>query len=223
MFGPDLRQNPRLGLIIANAKKAGFPKASIEAAVARGQGSSASGKPLENVTVEAIIPPSVGVIVECQTESKLRLLQALKLLIKNYGGSLTPTNYLFERKGRIAIHKEPSVNANDVFDVAIDLAALDITEASDDYIVVMTTPNDTQHTAKRLSEKLSAKIRHADIIWDPIEDTKVILQDMSSVENLTSFLGHLREEEGVQDVYLNLSRGSLSDNIWADVNKSLNI
>ena len=143
-------------------------------------------------------------------------------MIKNHGGTVTPTSYLFERKGRIAIHKKSDTDANGVFDAAIDLAALDITENVDDF-VVMTMPNDTQTTAKTLSEKLTVDIRHADIIWDPVEDTKVTIQDMDCIENLKSFLSQLREEEGVQDIYLNLAKGSLNDETWSSVNKSMNL
>ena len=178
---------------------------------------------MENVTVEALLPPSIGMIIECQTEGKLRLLQDLKLLIKNHGGSITPTGYLFERKGRIVIHKETNVDPDEIFDLAVDLAALDVLDASEDYIVVLTKPNDIQQMVQNLSQKLPVNIKSADIIWDPLENTKVGLQDMSTLENLTTFLGQLREEDNVRDVYLNLSRGSLNDRIWTNVNKSLNL
>ena len=178
---------------------------------------------MENVTVEALLPPSIGMIIECQTEGKLRLLQDLKLLIKNHGGSITPTEYLFERKGRVVIHKEANVNPDEIFDLAVDSAALDVIDASKDYIVVLTKPNDIQQMIRNLSQKVSVNIKSADIIWDPIEDTKVALQGMDVLENLTNFLGQLREEDNVRDVYLNLSQGSLNDDIWANVNKSLNL
>lgn len=221
VFGPNPQDNPRLNLAITNAKKTGFPKTSIEAAIARGQGISVTGKLLENVTVEALLPPSIGMIIECQTEGKLRLLQDLKLLIKNHGGSITPTEYLFERKGRIVIHKEASVDPDKVFDLAVDSAALDVIDASKDYIVVLTKPNDIQQMVQKLSQKLLINVKNADIIWDPLEDTKIALPDTNDLENLTNFLSQLRQEGNVRDVYLNLSQGSVNDDIWANVNKSL--
>jgi transcriptional/translational regulatory protein YebC/TACO1 len=60
-YGPDPKINPRLATVITTAKKMGFPKASIESAIARGQGVSPNRAPLENVTIEAMIPPSVAV------------------------------------------------------------------------------------------------------------------------------------------------------------------
>ncbi|TKA71829.1 hypothetical protein B0A49_06172, partial [Cryomyces minteri] len=101
VYGPDPNINPRLAHAIATAKKSGFAKASIEAAIARGQGVSASGAKLESLTIEAILPPSVAVVIDCETDNKLRTLADVRLLIKHYEGNVTPTNYLFAKKGRI--------------------------------------------------------------------------------------------------------------------------
>ena len=64
--GPDPNSNARLATLIAGAKKSGFPKSSIENAIARGQGLSPTGAALEMVTVEAMLS-SMAVIIECQT------------------------------------------------------------------------------------------------------------------------------------------------------------
>src|SRR5436190_22490915 len=96
---------------------AGFPKSSIEAAIARGQGISFTGAALESVILEAILPPSVAFVIDCQTDSKLRLLQDLRLIIKNYGGTVTPTSYLFEKKGIIVFEKdERGIGVDEVLD-----------------------------------------------------------------------------------------------------------
>lgn len=95
VYGPDPDSNPQLAAIVATAKKQGVPKATIENAIARGQGISPKGTALESLTIEAIIPPSVATIIECQTESKLKTLADIRLLIKYFGGSVTPTTHLF--------------------------------------------------------------------------------------------------------------------------------
>ena len=71
-YGPDINTNPRLAGLVVHAKKAGFPKSSIESAIARGQGVSPSGAMLETMTIEAMIPPSIAAVIECQTDSKAR-------------------------------------------------------------------------------------------------------------------------------------------------------
>jgi transcriptional/translational regulatory protein YebC/TACO1 len=77
MAGPNPDMNPRLALALVTAKKNAVPKASIEAAMARGQGLSATGAALESLVLEAILPPSIATIIECQTDNKLRALADL--------------------------------------------------------------------------------------------------------------------------------------------------
>ncbi|KAJ6150993.1 hypothetical protein N7470_007587 [Penicillium chermesinum] len=65
----------------------------IESAIARGQGLSVTGQALEAVTIEAMFPGSVAVVVECQTDQKARVLQDIRHLIKTCGGIITPHDF----------------------------------------------------------------------------------------------------------------------------------
>ncbi len=116
---------------------AGFPKASIDAAIARGLGVTASGKPLESVLVEAIVPPSVAVVVDCQTDSKLRTLQELRTIIKDHDGTISPVSYMFTKRGRISFERdERGRTADDLLDDALEAGAEDIEADEDGNIVV---------------------------------------------------------------------------------------
>ncbi|KAK5194224.1 hypothetical protein LTR16_007105, partial [Cryomyces antarcticus] len=194
VYGSDPNINPRLAHAIATAKKSGFAKASIEAAIARGQGVSASGAKLESLTIEAILPPSVAVVIDCETDNKLRTLADVRLLIKHHEGSVTPTNYLFAKRGRIVFQKE-GIGADEVLEGALDAGALDVTEDAEGKVVVYTEPNDTKATAETLSSLLGLEAERSDIIWDPNVDTKVGLEDEQSVKDLSDFVEELQEKE----------------------------
>lgn len=181
--------NAKLAAVVATAKKAGFPKASIEAAIARGQGRSLNGAALENLTIEAMIPPSVATIIECQTDSKLKTLQDIRQLVIKFGGTLTPTTYMFERKGKVVFEKADGVESDKVLDEAIAAGAIDVDEDEDGKVVVFTDPSGTMSAAGRLSDVLGIKVESSDIIWDPNEDTKVTVDSEAAAENLESFLG----------------------------------
>ena len=154
--GPDIQSNPRLATIVAAAKKQGFPKASIENAIARGQGKSPSGAQLDSVTVEAMMPPAVAVIIECLTDSKLRLMSDLKHLVKDFGGSTTPTNHLFDRRGKIILENPRGLTEEDVFDQSIEAGATDIEVGEDGELIVFTEPDQTMAAAKALSSNAGA-------------------------------------------------------------------
>ncbi|KAK3169596.1 hypothetical protein OEA41_008980 [Lepraria neglecta] len=195
--------NPRLATAVTAAKKIGFPKASIENAIARGQGVSPNGAALENLTIEAMVPPSVAVIIECQTDSKLRTLADLRLAVKEAGGSVTPTNHLFERKGRIVFEKSEETDEVDIMDQAIEAGAIDVDITSEDgteEVVLLTESTQTTAVAGAMTQSSGLRLKSSEIIWDPKEDMMV---DVNSPEALGDFLERIHDNPSVQDVYTN--------------------
>lgn len=204
--------------LIAKAKKTGFAKSSIEAAIARGQGRSLSGAALEQVTVEGILPPNVAVIIDCETDNKLRTLAEVRLRIKDHGGSSTPTSYLFAKKGRITFEKKEDTTLDTVFDHALEAGALDVVEDAEGRVVVYTEPNETKATGETLSQSLGLDISSSEIIWDANEDTRVPLEPGNAVNEISKFVDMLQEKEtSVQGVYMNVAQGSLDEESWADI------
>jgi transcriptional/translational regulatory protein YebC/TACO1 len=217
LAGPDPNMNPRLALAITNAKKNAVPKAAIEAAVARGQGLSASGAALESVTIEAILPPSIATVIECQTDNKLRILADLRLLVKEAGGTVSPIGYMFEKKGRIILQKKDGIGADEVLEPALEAGVLDVVEDAEGRVVLFTEPAQTKTTAETLSRQLEMEIEESEIIWDPNEDTKVALDDESAAKELNNFMEALQEVTGVQGVYTNWAKGAISEELWTDL------
>lgn len=215
--------NPRLALAISNAKKNAVPKAGIEAAIARGQGLSASGAALESVTLEAILPPSVACVIECQTDNKLRVLAELRLLVKEAGGTVSPIGYMFEKKGRIVLCKKDGVGVDEVLEPALDAGVLDVVEDEEGRVVLFTEPAQTKTTAETLAEALDMEIEESEIIWDPNEDTKVVLDDATAADGLNSFLDDLQEVTGIQGVYVNWSKGNISEDLWTDLQSKVDV
>jgi transcriptional/translational regulatory protein YebC/TACO1 len=217
LAGPDPNMNPRLALAISNAKKSAVPKASIEAAIARGQGLSASGAALESVTLEAILPPSVATVIECQTDNKLRLLAELRLLVKEAGGTVSLIGYMFEKKGRIILRSKEGISIDEVLEPALEAGVLDVVEDEEGRLLLYTEPAQTKATGEALAKTLDMEIEESEIIWDPNEDTKVTLDDDMAAKELNSFLDELQEVNGIQGVYTNWSKGAIQDELWADL------
>ncbi|KAL4898605.1 transcriptional regulator TACO1-like protein [Aspergillus ambiguus] len=203
MWGPDTKFNPRLTLALSNAKRAGIPNAVIEAAIARGQGISITGETLESVTIEAMLPNSVAAVIECQTDQKARLLQDVRHLIKDVGGTVTPTTYLFQKKGRVLFEKKDGLNPDDYLDQAIEAGATDITTDDEGRLLVFTEPNETKSVGESLAKSSGLAIHELEIIWDPNQDTLVEVKDEEHVKDLEDILSAIREEAGVRDIYLN--------------------
>ena len=200
---------------------AGLPKASMEAAVARGQGKSSTGTALENVTLEVIMPPTVALIIETETDNRNRTLNDLRHLVKVHGGSVTPTSYLFQKRGRVAFESEDGkIGVDEILDAAIEAGADDVEMDEDGNIVVWTEPNKTTVTAEALQKSHGLKVESADIIWDPNEDTKVSLKDEETLK-LAELLEALEDNPQVQGIYANLAQGDLSEVVWEELQSHL--
>jgi YebC/PmpR family DNA-binding regulatory protein len=215
LFGPDVNANPKLADLVTKAKKEGFAKASIEAAIARGQGRSLTGVSLERLTVEGILPNNVAVIVECETDNKLRTLANIKLVIKDNGGTATPSSYLFEKKGRIVFDQKDGVGLDEVMDPALEAGATDVDELEDGSVVVFTAPEETKTVGEAVSAALGTQIKTSDIIWDPNEDTKTVIPSEDAAEDLADFVDIMMEEEStVHAISMNVAQGSVSAESW---------
>ncbi|KAJ4398347.1 hypothetical protein N0V91_010257 [Didymella pomorum] len=223
--GPDPNMNARLHLAISTAKKSAVPKQSIEAAIARGQGLSATGAALENLTMEAILPPSIATIIECQTDNKLRALAEMRLIVKEAGGQAgQKVLHMFEKKGRIILAKKESIGVDEVLEPALDAGAIDVVEDDEGRVVLFTEPAETNKIAESLAKELEMEVEESEIIYDPNEDYKVPLDDESAAKELSErFLDKLQDVQGIQGVYMNWSKGAISDEIWEELSSKTNV
>jgi len=201
---------------------AGIPKASMEAAIARGQGRSTSGAALENLTLEVIMPPQVAMVIDIETDNRARSLMELRFVVKFHGGTVSPTSYLFTKKGRVSFEKdERNLGVDEVLDEAIEAGAEDVETDEDGNIIVWTEPQGTSAASQALMKSLDLKIQSSEIIWDANEDTMVKLDSTDAVNALSEFLDALQENTSVQGVYANIAKGSIEDGAWEDLKMKL--
>ncbi|KAH6684565.1 transcriptional regulator TACO1-like protein [Halenospora varia] len=217
--GPDPKFNFKLAAVLEKAKKAGLPKAHMESAIARGQGKTASGAILQYVALEAIVPQNVSVIIEAETDNAKRTLGELRVFVKVAKGSVGPTSFLFQKKGRVAFEKdERNLGVDDVLDEAIEAGAEDVETDEDGALVIWTEPTKTTAVAEAMKKSLNLKVEASEIIWDPNEDTKAPLNEAEpdSLTALNEFIDMVRDHNDVQAIYANATQGSLSDEAWEE-------
>lgn len=223
IFGPDPNMNPRLADIITKAKREGFAKASIETAIARGQGRSTSGVNLESVTIEAILPNNVGLMVECETDNRLRTLADVRKVIKDNGGIASPASFLFEKRGRIVFDKKEQITSVEVFDAALDAGATDIDDLPDGRVVVYTEPERTRMIGDVLSQTFKLEVATSGIVWDPNPETKVDLLDNNAAQDLCTFVDELHDSDSnVQGLAMNLAQGPVDAELWSELQERVN-
>ncbi|ORY63499.1 transcriptional regulator TACO1-like protein [Pseudomassariella vexata] len=224
LYGPDPNLNSALANVIAVAKKAGMPKANIDLAVARGQGRSTTGEKLDSVMLEVMMPPSVALVIDIETDNKNRALQDLKLLVKKHNGTVTPTTFLFTKRGRTVLKSEAAGEEefDNAFMQAVEAGAEDVEQDEEGNIVVWTRPNMTHQTAQSLSTAMKMEILTSDVMWVPNAD-KARVDNEEAAAALGDFLAAVRDNADVQAVYANAERGDVSEDVWRSVEENLDL
>jgi len=125
--------NAQLATLIEKAKKLNVTKKIIENAIKRGTGEiSSEGQQLSEVTYEFMGPGGVAFIVEASTDNKTRTIGLVKHAMSKFNASLSPCQYLFERKGSIIFSPlNETETLDDVLEVAIDIGAEDVEDYKD--------------------------------------------------------------------------------------------
>lgn len=125
--------NAQLATLMEKAKKLNVTKKIIENAVKRGTGElSNEGNITSVVTYEFMGPGGVAFIVEANTDNKNRTFGLIKHAMSKFSASLSPCQYMFQRKGEIifeALTDDEELDA--VLEVAIDIGAEDVEEYED--------------------------------------------------------------------------------------------
>lgn len=132
-----------------------------------------------------MLPNAVAAVIECQTDSKLRLLQVVRDLCKYYGASITPTTYLFDRRGKLVFEPSAETAGDELLDQAIEAGALDVERDEDGNIVVLTEPNEITSVGETLTKSLGLKIESTELIWDPKKDSLVDVDSPQVLETLS--------------------------------------
>lgn len=188
---------------ISNAKRGGYAKTNIENAIARGQGRSANGAALETMTIEAVFPP-VALIVDCSTDSKARVLQDLRVIMKKYGARETPTAYLFQKRGRSTFMAKDDVCVDEVLEVALEAGVIDVEQDEDGRIIVDTEVADTKTAEQLIVDELKLEIDSSETIWHPNADTQVGDVEEATYTSLSKLEDELEDYDDVTGVFHNL-------------------
>ncbi|AOA65055.1 uncharacterized protein PAS_chr4_0673 [Komagataella phaffii GS115] len=205
MGGADVVGNPALATALEKAKVQNVTKKVIENAIKRGTGELGDKNNVEQCTYEGIAPGGVSVIVQALTDNKSRTVGLVKACFTKFGSNLTPTAYLFEKKGSIVIDKgEDSIDH--VFEKCVDLGAQDIIEdeENDRLVEVVTDPQDTGRLAKEL--KSMYKIDQVSIGYKPNEDTLVEITNEDHQKSYDKFVKLLDDVDDVTDYFTNLKK-----------------
>ncbi len=198
--GADPETNPRLRVVIQNAKTANMPKDNIENAIKKASSKDAAN--LEEVNFEGYGPNGVAIWVETTTDNNTRTVANVRSYFNKAGGQLGTTGsleFIFERKGVFTIPLE-GVDRDELEMTLIESGADDIQE-QDGELMVYTSFADFIPMQRAL-EGAGVNVTTAELRRIPNSTVNVTDEQ---AEEIIKLIERIEEDDDVQNVFHNMN------------------
>ncbi|MBR0073404.1 MAG: YebC/PmpR family DNA-binding transcriptional regulator [Bacteroidales bacterium] len=196
--GPDPDGNPRLRLLMQNAKGVNMPKDTLMRAITKASDKDAAA--LQELTFECYAPHGIALFIECLTDNNMRSVANVRSIMNKFGGTLGTNGslgFIFDRKGVFQI-KRTAINMDmDELEMELIDAGLEEMETDDEYITLYTAMEDFGAMVKKL-EDMKIEVESAELQRIP-NTTKTI--DEESMRKVLKIVDLLEEDDDVQAVY----------------------
>ena len=202
--GPDPASNPRLRLVVEQARKVSMPKDTLDRALKKGAGLTDDPVHFEHVLYEGFAPHQVAVMVECLTDNVKRTAPEMRVLFrKGQLGTSGSVAWDFDHVGLIeALPAQPGADPEVA---AIEAGAQDFEAGEEEgSTLFVTDPADLDLVSRALpaqgfnvqSMKLGYKPKN------PVDPANLSPGDLAEVE---AFLAAIDANEDVQEIYVALA------------------
>lgn len=198
--GPDPSTNPRLRVLMQNAKAANMPKDTVERAIKKATDKDAGD--YKEITYEGYGPFGIAIFVEAATDNNTRTVANVRSYFTKHGGSLGTQGsltFLFDHKSVFKIKPKDGVSLEDLELELIDYGVDEI-EADEDEIVLYGEFEEFANIQKYL-EGNGFEIVSAEFERIPHELKDVTAEQRATLDKL---LEKLEEDEDVQNVFHNM-------------------
>lgn len=199
--GPDPAANPRLRVLIQNAKTANMPKDNVERAIKKAI--SKDQKDYKELVYEGYAPHGIAVLVETATDNPTRTVANVRSYFNKTNGSLGTSgcvDYMFEHKCHFVVAKKEGLDVEELELELIDFGAQEIFE-EDDTVVIYGDFEAFGPLQKHLEEN-EFEIKSAEFERIPMDTKELTPEQTADVEKL---LEKLEEDEDVNSVFHNMA------------------
>lgn len=199
--GPHPESNPRLRMIMQNAKAVNMPKTNVEAAIKRASEKDSSN--YEEIIYEGYGPHGVPVLVECATDNPTRTVASVRLYFNRANGALGTTgsvSFMFERKALFKVDAT-GLNKDDVELELIDFGAEELNwDDESNELIIQTAFTDFGLMQNGLEEK-KYNVKESSKIFVPTT-TKELPEDQEA--EFQAMIEKMEDDDDIMAVYHNL-------------------
>ena len=198
--GPDPNMNPRLRVLMQNAKAANMPKDTVERAIKKATDKDAGD--YKEIVYEGYGPHGIAIVVETATDNNQRTVANVRSYFNKHGGNLGTQgslSFLFDHKS--VFHIKPGDLTQDEFE--LDLmdyeAELETDDEGEEWIVYGAF--DQFANIQKFLEEKGLEIVSAEFERIPTDYKEVTPEQREAIEKL---LERFEDDEDVQNVFHNM-------------------
>ncbi|MDD4921657.1 MAG: YebC/PmpR family DNA-binding transcriptional regulator [Bacteroidales bacterium] len=205
--GPDPDGNPRLRVLIQNAKAANMPKDNVDRAIKKAVAKDFGD--YKDMVYEGYGPFGIAVLVETQTDNTTRTVANVRSYFNRHGGSLGTSgslSFIFDRKSVFKIVPKEGIDIEELELDIIDYGAEEL-EMDENEIVIYGQPEDFSRIQNYLEEH-GFEIVSAEFERFPNETKEVTPEQRETLDKL---IEKLEDDEDVSNVYTNIAPSDEED------------
>ncbi|GAF04488.1 YebC/PmpR family DNA-binding transcriptional regulator [Saccharicrinis fermentans] len=195
--GPDPESNPRLRMLIQNAKAANMPKDNVERAIKKATEKNTDD--WKEIVYEGYGPFGIAVLVETTTNNNTRTVGAVRSYFSKAGGSLGTTGsveYMFERKCHFKVESKEGLDLEELELEMIDAGANEIFE--EDGKIIIYGEFESYGSIQSFLEENDFEIISSEFERFPTTTKKLSEEEVAVFEKM---LGKFDEDDDVTNVY----------------------
>lgn len=198
--GADPDMNPRLRMVVEQARKVSMPRETLERAIKKGAGLLGETVHFEHATYEGYAPHRVPLIVECLSDNIKRTVAEIRVLFrKGQLGSAGSVAWEFDHVGLIVA--APLSKTADAETAAIEAGAQEFEPAEDDATLFISALSDLDLVCRALPD-FGFKVLSAQLGYRPKSNVELSPSELEEVE---AFLAIIDAHDDVQNVYVGLT------------------
>ena len=198
--GGDPSTNPRLRLLIQNARSENMPKENIERAIKRASEKDTSD--YKEIVYEGYAPHGIAIVVETATDNPQRTVANVRSYFNKYNGSLGTqgmTDFMFDRKCSFKVTAKPGI---DIEELELELIDFGVEEVfmEDDEIMIFAEFHSFGPIQKYLEEN-DFEIKSFQFERIPTDTKELSDTEREEVEKL---IDRIEEDDDVTNVFHNM-------------------
>ena len=198
--GPDPSTNPRLRMLMQNAKAANMPKDTVERAIKKATDKDASD--FKEIVYEGYGPFGIAIVVEAATDNNTRTVANVRSYFTKHGGTLGTQgslSFLFDHKSVFKVKPQEGISLEDLELELIDYGVDEI-EADEEEIDIYGAFEEFNNIQKYLEEN-GFEIISAEFERIPNDLKEVTDEQRATIEKL---LDKFEDDDDVQNVFHNM-------------------